>query len=266
MKVSRRDFLKYTCLLVPAGAIPLSRRLLGASAESAAKAYRLEGHEYAFIVDSRKCIGCGECVRACNMENKVPEGFVRTWVERYTVAKDGNLTVDSTYDIAQRKGKGDRCNFEELKSVSAEEVAKAFFVPKLCNHCEDPPCVPVCPVGATYKSPDGVVLTDPNYCVGCGYCIQACPYGARFLNPISRAADKCTWCYHRITQRTADHPQGLLPACVEICPTGARQFGDAADPDSPMAKALHSERVDVLRKELGTHPKVYCIGLDAEVR
>jgi len=260
MKVSRRDFLKYTCLIVPAGAIPLSRRLLGATAESEAEEkYSLAGHKYAFIVDSTKCIGCGECVRACNMENKVPEGFVRTWVERYTITKDGNVIVDSPHGAPRRKGKTDRYNFEELKSVPAPEVAKAFFLPKLCNHCKEPPCVPVCPVGATYRSPDGVVLTDPNYCFGCGYCIQACPYGVRFKNPVTRTADKCTWCYHRITN-------GLLPACVEACPTGARQFGDTAVADSQVAKLLSSQRVDVLRKELGTHPNVRYIGLDTEVR
>jgi tetrathionate reductase subunit B len=265
MKVSRRDFLKLTCLIVPAVAIPLSRRLHAKTVEAVADdEYSLEGHKYAFIVDWTKCIGCGECVRACNMENKVPKGFVRTWVERYTITKDGNLIVDSTYDVTQRREKDDRCNFEELparpgKSVSAEEVTKAFFVPKLCNHCSDPPCVPVCPVGATYQSPDGVVLTDPNYCFGCGYCIQACPYGVRFKNPETHTADKCTWCYHRITK-------GLLPACVEICPTGARQFGDAADPDSPVAKVLESAKLDVLREEFGTSPKVHYLELDPKVR
>jgi tetrathionate reductase subunit B len=260
MRVSRRDFLKYTCLLVPAGAIPLSRGLLGATADPAAKSgYSLKGHKYAFIVDSRKCIGCGECVRACTMENKVPKGFVRTWVERYTITKNGDLIVDSTYDVTQQKEKADRCNFEELKSVPASEVAEAFFLPKLCNHCENPPCIPVCPVGATYKSPDGVVLTDPNYCFACGYCIQACPYGARFKNPETRTADKCTWCYHRITK-------GLLPACVEICPTGARQFGDAAIPDSPVAQILKSAKLGVLREEFGTKPKVSYVELDPRVR
>ena len=253
MKVNRRDFLKYACLLVPAAALPSSRRLLGAGTGSAGKKYSFKGHNYAFIVDTRKCIGCGACVRACTLENDVPveHGFFRTWVERYTILKDSTVIVDSP--------EGALHGFEELKSVPASDVAKAFFVPKLCNHCSDPPCVPVCPIGATYQSPDGVVLTDPNYCVGCGYCIQACPYGVRFKNPKTRTADKCTWCYHRITK-------GLLPACVETCPTGARQFGDAAEPDSPIAKILESERLGVLRKEFGTNPKVHYIELDPKVR
>ena len=251
VKVTRRDWLKHTCLLVPAGILYLSQRLWGTSADPVTKKYSLTGHKYAFIVDTTRCIGCGACVRACKLENKVPKGFFRTWVERYTIGKDSKVTVDSP--------DGALHGFQELESVPVSQVAKAFFVSKLCNHCSNPPCVPVCPIGATYQTPDGVVLTDPEYCVGCGYCIEACPYGVRFKNPITRTADKCTWCYHRITK-------GLLPACVETCPTDARQFGDAAHPESPIATILNSERVDVLRKELGTHPRVYYIGLDAEVR
>ena len=251
MKVSRRDFLKYACWMVPATAMSSSHTLLAASLAPAKKTDTTEGHQYAFIVDSTKCIGCGACVRACKQENKVPDTFFRTWIERYVITKDSKVNVDSP--------DGALHGFKDLKSIKAEDVAKSFFVPKLCNHCENPPCVPVCPVGATYKSPDGVVLTDPNYCFGCGYCIEACPYGVRFKNPETHTADKCTWCYHRITK-------GLLPACVTACPTGARQFGDAAVDDSAVAKILHSQPVDVLRKELGTRPKVYYIGLDVEVR
>ncbi len=243
--------MKYAGLILPAGAIPIARHLFAATAESAGKKYGFEGHRYTFIVDTTRCIGCGACVRACKEENKVPDDFFRTWVERYTIRKDSEVIVDSP--------DGALNGFKELESVELTEVAKAFFVPKLCNHCSNPPCVPVCPIGATYQSPDGVVLTDPNYCVGCGYCIEACPYGVRFKNPETHVADKCTWCYHRITK-------GLLPACVEICPTRARQFGDAADPDSPIAKLLKSERLDVLKEKLGTEPKVKYIGLDAEVK
>lgn len=251
VKVTRRNLLKYACVLVPAGVFHFSRRLLRAAAKAPTKKYSFKGHKYAFIVDTKKCIGCGACVRACKLENEVPKGFFRTWVERYTIRKDSKVIVDSP--------DGALHGFQELESVPPSEVAKAFFVSKLCNHCSDPPCVPVCPVGATYQTPDGLVLTDPNYCIGCAYCIQACPYGVRFRNPETRTADKCTWCYHRITK-------GLPTACVEACPTGARQFGDAADPDSPISKVLNSERVDVLRKGLGTHPRVYYIGLDVEVR
>jgi len=106
---------------------------------------------------------------------------------------------------------------------------------------------------------DGVVLVDYKYCIGCRYCIQACPYGARYLHPKERVADKCTWCYHRITK-------GLHPACVEVCPVGARVFGDLRDPRSPVRKLLREERVYVLKPDLGTRPKVFYIGIDIGVR
>ena len=106
-------------------------------------------------------------------------------------------------------------------------MLRSFFVPKLCNQCDNPPCVQVCPVGATFKTEDGVVLVDEDYCIGCRYCIQACPYGARYLDPHTKTADKCTFCYHRITK-------GLLPACVEVCPTQARVFGELGPRSSPL--------------------------------
>ena len=110
--------------------------------------------------------------------------------------------------------------------------------PKLCNLCEHPPCVQVCPVGATFDAPDGAVLIDPKYCIGCGFCIQACPYGSRFLNPVTKTAEKCTLCYHRITR-------GLKPACVEICPAQARIFGDLKN------LAAGRSAPEILRKQPG---------------
>ena len=89
----------------------------------------------------------------------------------------------------------------------------------------------VCPTGATFKTEDGVVVIDHTYCIGCQYCVQACPYGARFFNAELEVTDKCTWCYHRITK-------GLLPACVEVCPVGARIFGDRNDKESPISQFI----------------------------
>jgi Fe-S-cluster-containing dehydrogenase component len=137
-------------------------------------------------------------------------------------------------------------------------IRKSFFVPKLCNHCLDSPCVQVCPVGASYRTPDGVVLVDRTHCVGCGYCVQACPYGCRFMSPKGGWADKCTLCYHRITK-------GLTTACVQACPVGARLVGDLDDPGSPLKKILETSRTGVLKPELGTHPQVVYVGLDQEV-
>jgi Fe-S-cluster-containing dehydrogenase component len=137
-------------------------------------------------------------------------------------------------------------------------VKKAFFVPKLCNHCENPPCVQVCPVGATYKTPDGVVLIDEKYCIGCRYCVQACPYGARYFNEETQTTDKCTWCYHRITK-------GLKPACVEVCPVNARIFGDLNDPASDISVFIRTHRVSVLKAWTGNGPHVFYNGIDGEV-
>ncbi len=97
----------------------------------------------------------------------------------------------------------------------------------MCNHCADSPCTQVCPVGATFESPDGVVLIDKARCLGCRYCVQACPYGCRFIDPRTNTADKCTLCYHRITK-------GLTTACAEVCPTGARQLVDLKNPKDPV--------------------------------
>ena len=132
-------------------------------------------------------------------------------------------------------------------------------MPKLCNHCADSPCTQVCPVGATFRTNDGVVLIDKDYCVGCRYCIQACPYGCRYLDPRTHTASKCTWCYHRLTK-------GLKPACVEICPVGARVIGDRKDRDDPINEILATRRIHVLQPELLTKPQCNYLGLDGEVR
>jgi len=144
--------------------------------------------------------------------------------------------------------------------VPKEEILHSFFVPKLCNLCEHSPCAQVCPVGATFDSPDGAVLVDPKYCIGCGFCIQACPYGCRFLNPATHTAEKCTLCYHRITR-------GLKPACVEVCPTQTRIFGDLMNPvpDDPLQNFFKNNRVQALKPHLGTEPRVVYAGMDKEV-
>ncbi|MCA9727942.1 MAG: 4Fe-4S dicluster domain-containing protein, partial [Candidatus Eisenbacteria bacterium] len=141
----------------------------------------------------------------------------------------------------------------------AGDGSKNFFVPKLCNHCAHSPCVQVCPVGATFESPDGVVLVDKKYCLGCRYCVQACPYGCRFIDPRTNTVDKCTLCYHRITR-------GLTTACCEACPTGARQLGDLKDPNDPIHEFLRDEKVQILKPQMATGAKVYYRGLDRTVR
>jgi Fe-S-cluster-containing dehydrogenase component len=209
-------------------------------------AYDPTAHTWGYAVDTTRCIGCCACMRACRAENDVPPGVFRTWIERYQVDAKGEVRVDAAV--------GDTPVFAPTEG----EVSKAFFVPKICNHCGKSVCNQVCPVGAAYTAADGVVLVDQQTCIGCGYCVQACPYGSRFINPVKHTADKCTLCYHRITR-------GLLPACVQACPMEARLFGDLRDPKSRLSLILRQRRFRLLKPEMGTHPRCYYLGLDREV-
>lgn len=260
-KISRRDFLKKTTIAAAGVLVPVAA--LEILSPARAQALKTDpALRWVFLVDTYKCVGCGLCVKACKLENEVPydANASRTWVERYVLTKDGGFHADSPK--AGRDGFTDpRIDLNEsgYLAIKPEEIDKAFFVPKLCNQCDKPPCVQVCPVGATFQAPDGVVLVDRTWCIGCGYCIMACPYGARFFHPVYHTAEKCTFCYHRITK-------GLSPACVQACPFGARQIGNLKDPNDPVTKVIATERVGVLRKEYGTKPQVFYIGLDREVR
>lgn len=215
-----------------------------------ASEYRPGEHLYGMGIDVSKCIGCGRCVEACKTENEVPREpfYFNTWIERYVLKASGETTVESP--------NGGIGGFSP--SLTEKGILRTFFVPKLCNHCANAPCVQVCPVGATFITPDGVVLVDKDYCIGCRYCIQACPYGARYLHPKTRTAEKCTFCYHRVTK-------GLVPACVEVCPTGARIFGDVRLRTSPLARFRRFNVLRVLKPHLNTEPKVYYANLDGEV-
>lgn len=206
---------------------------------------------YGIVIDVQKCIGCGSCAKACKEENDVPKEpfFFRTWVEQYTVKNDGSVNIISP--------NGGIDGFEQ--QVPDEDIFKSYFVPKMCNHCSKSPCIQVCPVGASFISPEGVVLVDEKYCIGCRYCIQACPYGCRFLHPVRKVASKCTLCYHRLSK-------GLDPACMEVCPTGARMYGNLRDKDSKIVKFLKEHTTQVLRSSLNTGSKLYYNELSSEVR
>lgn len=250
MSMSRRELLRSSArllVLTPAAAAYLERRSGVVSASSSK--YEMAQHYWAMIIDIDKCIGCGNCVRACSAENGVPRGYFRTWVERYSVA----AWPEEHPDVDSPNGGFD--GFPEKK----HEGAKAFFVPKLCNHCEHSPCVQVCPVGATFETPDGLVLVDQTYCLGCRYCVQACPYGCRYIDPEKQTVDKCTLCYHRISQ-------GLTTACAETCPTGARTLADLKNPNDPIHEFLRTNTVQVLKPHMATGAKVYYKSLDQSVR
>ncbi len=244
MNITRRHFL----ILLPAAAVAWDSVLAG-TPESAPN-YNMSEHWWGMLVDIEKCIGCGNCVRACQKENDVPDGYYRTWIERYRVVEMNG--VETLEVVSPDGGKN---GFEPSYHTGAKE----FFVPKMCNHCADSPCTQVCPVGATFVAPDGVVLVDEKYCLGCRYCVQACPYGCRFVHPEKKVAQKCTLCYHRITK-------GLTTACCEVCPTGARQLVDFKNPNDPIHAYLRTHKVQVLKPHLATGAKLFYNALDGSVR
>jgi tetrathionate reductase subunit B len=182
--------------------------------------------KWGMVIDQRKCVGCHTCTVACKSENNVPLGYWRSWVKGI------------------QKG-----TYPDVKN---------FFLRRLCNHCDDPPCVDVCPVQATVKRDDGVVTVYYGKCIGCGMCIAACPYDARFFNPIRRTADKCNFCAQRID---AD----LLPACVTSCIGRAITFGDLNDRGSEVSKLIVANATVVIKPELGTLPKVFYIAPDKDI-
>ena len=252
---------------VAAGTAGVMRKAAAKSESAAAQEsfptpdYDWTKHRWAFGVDATKCIGCLRCVEACKRENNVPltAHHFNTWVERYVYLEgEDKPRIDSQQDPVNIAASGSEGEYRFADRYAGAKVEKAFFVPKLCNQCEHPPCVQVCPVGATYKGADGVVLIDPKYCIGCRYCVQACPYGARWFNEEKGVSQKCYWCYHRITK-------GLQPACVEACPVGARIFGDRNDPQSPISLFIRNNRVQALKPETGNEPNVYYVGIDKAV-
>lgn len=177
------------------------------------------------LFDLRKCIGCNTCSIVCKSENDVPLSVWRAWVKKI------------------EKG-----HYPHVRE---------FSLPIVCNNCEDPICVTVCPVNAGIKRPDGIVYIDPHRCIGCRYCMASCPYGVRYINPRKKIAEKCYWCHHRVDA-------GLMPACVVTCPTGAILFGDLNDPESEIAQVIAKNAVHVIKPEMGTSPQTYYIGLDIE--
>jgi len=214
---------------------------------------------FGYALDLSRCIGCRRCVYACVKENNQSRSPQIQWIRV----------------LQMEKGKG--IDFEHASPYyNPERVpdAEHFYVPVACQQCRKPPCTKVCPVGATWQEPDGIVVIDYDWCIGCRCCMSACPYGARHFNwgtPEIAAeeinpkmhlignrlrsrgvVEKCTFC----VQRVRSEP-GRYPACVEICPVGARKFGNLLDPESEIARILREKRVFVLKAELATEPKFY---------
>lgn len=175
---------------------------------------------YGFVIDNRKCIGCHACSTACKSENEVPLGVSRTWVKY-------------------------------VERGAYPDVRRTFQVTR-CNHCENPPCARICPVTAMYQRDDGIVEFDPDVCIGCKACMQACPYDAIHVDPDRGTVAKCHYCAHRVDV-------GLEPACAVVCPTHAIIAGDFDDPTSEIAKVAAGFRTTVRKPEQGTRPKVLYI-------
>ncbi|AWH88768.1 cytochrome c nitrite reductase Fe-S protein [Limnobaculum parvum] len=188
-----------------------------------AQTMSINGIRYGMVYDETRCIGCTACMDACREVNKVPEG-----VSRLNIIRSGPTG-----------------EFPE---------AKYQFYRHSCQHCDNPPCVDVCPTGASYKdAATGIVDVNPDRCVGCQYCIAACPYRVRFIHPVRKTADKCNFC------RDTNLAQGKLPACVESCPTKALTFGNLDDPNSEIVKLIENRTTYRAKVHLGTEPKMYRI-------
>jgi phenylacetyl-CoA:acceptor oxidoreductase subunit 1 len=248
--INRRDFLKITAVgaTALAGLQVIRRVQASGSAPSG-------GPQWALAIDQSKCTGCGYCVMACKAHNNVPPDI--TWNPVLEVGKTGDKTI---------------------------------YLPRPCMQCANAPCVDVCPVKASIYRPDGIVMIDYDRCIGCRYCEVACPYGARsftwkkFTGPnpavpqwgepeVERrprgVVEKCTFCVQRIDRGTElgltpGVDQDATPACVNVCPTGARIFGDINDPESPVSQYLRSHSSYRLREDLGTAARVYFIAADVK--
>jgi molybdopterin-containing oxidoreductase family iron-sulfur binding subunit len=215
----------------------------------------LDGVLFGYAFNISKCQGYGDCIEACIEENNLDRKSNMQYIKLFEM-DHGKLNVES----------GDASYFHQ---VPADDK---FYIGTQCMHCENPPCVPVCPTGATWKEKDGIVVVDYDWCIGCRYCEAACPYFARRFNwaepevptnvenknqhylgnrvKTKGVMEKCTFC----VQRTR---KGQEPACVEACPTGARVFGNILDPNSEIRYIIENKKVFRLKEELGTEPKFW---------
>jgi Fe-S-cluster-containing dehydrogenase component len=217
----------------------------------------LPGVMFGFALDISRCVGCRRCVYACAEENNLSRDPQVHWIRVLSMEKDKGI------------------DFTHADPYYAPETVPEdghFYVPVACQQCRNAPCTKVCPTGATWTEPDGIVVIDYDWCIGCRCCMAACPYGARRFNwrepavpadeltpamhylgnrPRMRGVvEKCTWCIQRTRA-------GRYPACVEVCPVGARKFGNLLDPDSEIRYIIEHKRVMVLKQELNTMPKFF---------
>jgi molybdopterin-containing oxidoreductase family iron-sulfur binding subunit len=219
-----------------------------------------DGVVYGYGLDISRCIGCRRCVYACVDENNQSRDPQIHWIR----------VLEFEREVAIRRIDLEDGNpYYDPKTVPQEDK---FYLPVACMHCDDSPCTNVCPTGATWMEPDGIVVIDYDWCIGCRYCMASCPYGARHFNwgepqipdadvnpdmhllgnrPRPRGTvEKCSFCIQRVRK-------GRYPACLEACPVGARKFGNLLDPDSEIRYLLENKRTFVLKAELETNPKFF---------
>ena len=207
----------------------------------------MDGVEFAYFLNLSKCVGCRRCVYACVAENNQSRDPQIQYIKVLEIPK-GSLDVE----------KGDI--YYDTDQVPRKDK---FYMPVQCHQCRNPPCTKVCPVEATWKEKDGIVVIDYNWCIGCRYCEAACPYEARRFEEINPeqgylsnrirprgVMEKCTFCLHRTRQ-------GRYPACLEACPTGSRKFGNLLDPNSEVRNIIQEKRIFVLKEDLKTYPHFY---------
>lgn len=212
---------------------------------------------FAAALDISRCIGCRRCVYACVEENNQSRDPQVHWIR--VLSMDKERGIDFT----------DADAYYDPETVPEEG---RFYVPMACQHCRNAPCTKVCPTGATWIEPDGIVVIDYDWCIGCRCCMAACPYGARHFNwgepslpadqvntkmhylgnrpRMKGVVEKCTFCIQRVRA-------GRYPACVEACPVGARKFGNLLDPESEIRYIIDHKRVLILKEELNTMPKFF---------
>ena len=181
---------------------------------------------YGFVIDQDRCIGCHACTVACKDEHKVPVGVFRTWVKY-------------------------------IEKGSFPNTSRHFGVMR-CNHCEQAPCIEICPTSALFKRDNGIVDFDNSRCIGCKSCMQACPYDALYIDPATSTAAKCNFCAHRVEAN-------LEPACVVVCPTQAIMTGDLDDPQSRVSRIVATGKVATRKAHKGTQPKLFYVGIEGDL-
>ncbi|MEE8398915.1 MAG: 4Fe-4S dicluster domain-containing protein [Desulfobacterales bacterium] len=227
----------------------------------------IAGAGFGMVIDLGKCIGCRRCMNACKLENNIPDTISPPYIMVFETESATGVT--GHFPSPETLGQGTTMFYTKLRKDK-------WYMPVQCNHCDKAPCVEVCPTGASYKDPDGLVVIDYDKCIGCRYCMTACPYNARRFNwwepdydpdhinplvPLRRhgVVEKCTFCVHR-TRR------GKFTRCVEACPNKARTFGNFNDPDSEVSKLIGSERNFRLKEGLNTGPRIWYLTQAKEKR